>query len=590
MRRQVFRALALLLVIAPAILMAGTSHSAHAFVDDPSLGPSYRYGQYVSTPIRTAGDAVVWIGTMRIDNGDVVPALLGASLTEREPFELGRLHAVYPQFTRFDVDDDLAVWSGYELGPQQQLDAASIIARPLSGGDAFVVADFPAPGIETLADGPVVSGDWVVWISANDTTRWVKARNITTMAEPITLAERLAEDGGAAAVQVDDGWVVWGETYDRERNAFLRHAALRIGSDDPVRIIDTGDIAHFSTVSLADGMLVYPQQATQQPTDPTRAIAPQRIIQLASGQDRVITIAASDAEASPSLHPISATAFDGRYIFQTFMINIITPSNGSLELVMAYDTLTGATFPVVRDMLRSLIHAEDGTLAWIATGDTAMAAKIADRLPTAPRPDGRAPHFVDYWFPETGHHLGGIFKSFWEAYGSFSTFGFPLTEEYVETNADTGDALTVQWFERQRYEWHPENAGTPYEVLLGRLGVELLAAQGRDWTTFPKADPAAPGYVPETGQAVASEFASYWSSHGLDFGDSGTSYRESLALFGYPISPPMIETNADGDTVLTQYFERAVFEYHPDNAGTAYEVLLRRVGAELLAERGWVDE
>jgi hypothetical protein len=30
-----------------------------------------------------------------------------------------------------------------------------------------------------------------------------------------------------------------------------------------------------------------------------------------------------------------------------------------------------------------------------------------------------------------------------------------------------------------------------------------------------------------------------------------------------------------------------VFEHHPENAGTPYEVLLRRLGAEVLAARGW---
>jgi hypothetical protein len=48
----------------------------------------------------------------------------------------------------------------------------------------------------------------------------------------------------------------------------------------------------------------------------------------------------------------------------------------------------------------------------------------------------------------------------------------------------------------------------------------------------------------------------------------------------------MMETNADGDTVLTQYFERAVFEHHPNNP-VEWQVLLRRMGAEVLAERGW---
>ena len=144
----------------------------------------------------------------------------------------------------------------------------------------------------------------------------------------------------------------------------------------------------------------------------------------------------------------------------------------------------------------------------------------------------------------------------------------------------------AQYTERQRFEWHPENAGTPYEVLLGRVGAELLVAQGRNWEAFPAGDPASPHYFPETGHGVPEQFYAYWASHGLNFGDSGISYRESLALFGYPLSEPMMETNADGDTVLTQYFERSVFEYHPNNP-VEWQVLLRRVGAEMLAERGW---
>jgi hypothetical protein len=39
--------------------------------------------------------------------------------------------------------------------------------------------------------------------------------------------------------------------------------------------------------------------------------------------------------------------------------------------------------------------------------------------------------------------------------------------------------------------------------------------------------------------------------------------REALALFGYPITEPAMETNSSGDTVLTQWFERARFECHP---------------------------
>ena len=46
-----------------------------------------------------------------------------------------------------------------------------------------------------------------------------------------------------------------------------------------------------------------------------------------------------------------------------------------------------------------------------------------------------------------------------------------------------------------------------------------------------------------------------------------------------------METNADGYRVLTQWFERARFEYHLLNP-PASRVLLGRLGAEIRRERG----
>ena len=46
-----------------------------------------------------------------------------------------------------------------------------------------------------------------------------------------------------------------------------------------------------------------------------------------------------------------------------------------------------------------------------------------------------------------------------------------------------------------------------------------------------------------------------------------------------------MEVNASGDRVLTQWFERARFEYHPNNP-TRDRVLLGRLGAELCGEPG----
>src|SRR5581483_2306968 len=114
------------------------------------------------------------------------------------------------------------------------------------------------------------------------------------------------------------------------------------------------------------------------------------------------------------------------------------------------------------------------------------------------------------------------------------------------------------------------------DVLLRRLGAEALARQGRDAATPPRADPGAPHFFADTGHAIAPQFWSFWSSHGLEFDrHPGKSFAESLALFGMPLSEPQVEANpTDGQPYLTQWFERARFEYHPENAGTGPAVLL----------------
>lgn len=77
------------------------------------------------------------------------------------------------------------------------------------------------------------------------------------------------------------------------------------------------------------------------------------------------------------------------------------------------------------------------------------------------------------FFPQTGHSIGGRFGDFWERNGGLARFGLPLTEEITE------DGLTVQWFERARFEYHPEAAGTPAEVQLTQLGRRLWERGGK---------------------------------------------------------------------------------------------------------------
>lgn len=85
-----------------------------------------------------------------------------------------------------------------------------------------------------------------------------------------------------------------------------------------------------------------------------------------------------------------------------------------------------------------------------------------------PAPDPDALHF-----PETGFAISGGFRAYWEQFGGLAVFGYPITSEYEE------NGVTIQWFERARFEWHPGSWPERYDVLCGLLGVELLAARER---------------------------------------------------------------------------------------------------------------
>ncbi|MBK9940113.1 MAG: alginate lyase family protein [Kouleothrix sp.] len=184
-------------------------------------------------------------------------------------------------------------------------------------------------------------------------------------------------------------------------------------------------------------------------------------------------------------------------------------------------------------------------------------------------------------FAETGLCIAGRMRTFWEQNGGLAVFGLPISEQRAEQVE--GRSLQVQWFERNRLELHPENP-RPYDVLLGRLGADRLAQQGRDWFQFARgAERPGCRYFAETGQSVCGDILAAWRAHGLELdGRRGTSEAESLALFGLPLSPAQAET-IGGAEYTVQWFERARFELHPENA-PPYNVLLGLLGHEVSAE------
>lgn len=267
---------------------------------------------------------------------------------------------------------------------------------------------------------------------------------------------------------------------------------------------------------------------------------------------------------------------------QLVSLTVETKSNIPAEFVL-YRWDFGDGTPILSTTQPEVVHTyrQPGNyLVRVEVTDSWGHTTLAESIPASPVPPSPAlsrpspaAELVPVTFPETGHTLQGRFLAFWREHGGLMVFGYPIGPQ-------THEPPVTQMFERTRFEYRPEHAA-PYDVLLGLLGVETLAKQGRNWRDLPTVDAAAPDclYFPETRHSLCPPFRTYWERHGLEFdGRPGKSFAESLALFGYPISEPMEEVGEDGVVRTMQWFERARFEYHPGN-DPAYAVLLSRLGS-----------
>jgi sugar lactone lactonase YvrE len=224
-----------------------------------------------------------------------------------------------------------------------------------------------------------------------------------------------------------------------------------------------------------------------------------------------------------------------------------------------------------------------GRRAWRAL--LLSAAIVAALLFTLAAPQRAAaqtqpPETGERCFAETGFCAGGRILEYWEQNGGLAVFGYPLGPQEEQTIE--GQTLQAQWFERARLELHPEVAA-PYDVQLGRLGVDVLERQSRDWNSFPKSEPRdGCQFFSETGHNVCGNILAAWYASGVQLdGQSGISYAESLALFGLPLGDEFTEV-IEGKEYTVQWFERARFELHPENQ-PPYNVLLGRLGYEARA-------
>jgi hypothetical protein len=169
-------------------------------------------------------------------------------------------------------------------------------------------------------------------------------------------------------------------------------------------------------------------------------------------------------------------------------------------------------------------------------------------------------------FPETNKQVCGKFLQYWRDHGALPIQGFPISNEFSEVSSTDGKTYTVQYFERAVFELHPENKA-PFDVLLSLLGSQFYKQK------YPN---GAPGQVankstgslffPETSANLGGAFLDYWQRTG------------GLMQHGYPISQEFMEkSDLNGKEYKVQYFERAVFEFHPENP-RASVVLLSQLG------------
>lgn len=176
------------------------------------------------------------------------------------------------------------------------------------------------------------------------------------------------------------------------------------------------------------------------------------------------------------------------------------------------------------------------------------------------------------YFPQTGQTSQNAFYDFWLTHGALEILGMPISPSY---RAKSG--FIIQFYERAVMEWHPDN---PIEsrVQLARLGSadldvfqdangNKIGDQWRGGRPRPCTANANCETFPPTNHTVVGAFRDYWYMHG------------GLATFGYPLTEEeTVSAGAPGNPVgySAQFFERAVFEWHPEVAGGA--VLLRRIG------------
>ena len=172
---------------------------------------------------------------------------------------------------------------------------------------------------------------------------------------------------------------------------------------------------------------------------------------------------------------------------------------------------------------------------WIRFGVLAALVMVLGTF-AMPSTVTRADEPLCFSAPGIIHCISGGFRTFWEKAGGLRQFGYPITGEFQEDTPD--GTFTVQYFERARFEYHPENP-LEYQVLLGRLGSDLYGPPFR----FPDTPNSDCEFFETTRFNVCEPFLSAWRLAGDAPG------RSSMELYGLPITPILSDRDPEGNPI-----------------------------------------
>jgi hypothetical protein len=516
-RGNVGRRVGVILLLTSLLLPLATT--VHA--DGPTVGTSsLPVGPGTLTSPRISGSLLVWQDTSGV---------FGVDVSTGKPLPIPSSGTSEP-----DVSGSLVVW---KQG-----------ASAINGLDVSTGAQFSVPVGDAKVFGPAVSDAGVVAWLAQDTNgiavlAWDRATNATSEAGRISTARLSQELLGPP--RVSGRQVMFPDlTTDPASRSRMILFNLDGGQRQPFNDSFSGS----PVFGFAQNRLALAQGT--------------RIAVLDFGTNAVEAIPANLTTGQQ----VNGIGFDG-----TTVVWSTTPDAGGATAINGYDLARHIGFQIATGQDANTSPAVSGSIVvWSHAGG--LAARTITFPDAAPvivvRSDLR-------YFPDTGYVIGYAFLNFWNANGGATIFGFPLTNEVV----DPASQLTVQYFERSRFEYHPEAAGTPQVVQLTNVGRILTAGRTDPRNDNNSAFPPQPlvpagtdrSYYAQTQHSIGGEFKKFFDQNGGTF------------VFGYPISEETIEANpTDGVAYTVQWFERARFEFHPEFTYTPNEIELGQLGRQLL--------